>query len=99
MSLKIQILITRNSVVGTMQTHLRHEKTPSDLSNKLLIDKPFTDDNIKRLANDINQAFLRPQQAFSPIPDDYHVSTSGYEAPTISVEQCHLGPLYSRWPR
>ena len=53
-------------------------KTPSDLSNKLLVDKAFTDDNIKRLTNDINQAFPRPQQAFSPIPDDYHVSTSGY---------------------
>ena len=40
------------------------------------------------LANDINQAFLCPQQAFSPIPDDYHVSTSGYETPNISLEQC-----------
>lgn len=58
--------------------HLRHGKTPSDLSNKLLVDKAFTDDNIKRLTNDINQAFPRPQQAFLPIPYDYHVSTSGY---------------------
>ena len=63
-------------------------KTPSDLSNKLLTDRPLTDDNIKHLAKDINQAFLCPQQAFSPIPNDYHVSTSGYEAPTISLEQC-----------
>ena len=36
-------------------------KTLSDLSNKLLIGKPLTDDNIKCLSNDINQAFLCPQ--------------------------------------
>lgn len=65
-------------MVGRVQMHLRHGKTPSDLSNKLLVDKAFTDDNIKRLTNDINQAFPRPQQAFLPIPYDYHVSTSGY---------------------
>ena len=49
---------------------------------------PSTDDNMRLLANDINQAFLCPQQALLPIRDDYHVSTSGYEAPTISFEQC-----------
>ena len=38
---------------------------------------------MKRLANDINQALLQPQQAFSPLPVDYHVSTSGHKASTI----------------
>ena len=40
------------------------------------------------LANDINQALLQPQQAFSPLSVYYQVSTSGHEVSTLSLEQC-----------
>ena len=57
----------------------------TDLTTKLLEGKSPIASNIKRLAKEINQAFLEPQQVFSSLADDYHLSAAGYQAPTLSL--------------
>ena len=66
-------------------------KTPTDLCTKLLAGRPCTASNMATLANDINQAFLLPQQDYPPLCDGYRVSTGGFVAPTVSIEGCLKG--------
>lgn len=64
------------------------EKRSSDLSIKLLEGKQPTAGNIKRLADEINQAFLVPRQPFPPL-ENCHVDTIGFNPPAISLELCY----------
>jgi hypothetical protein len=63
------------------------EKSQSNLAIKLLSNPSPTYSDMLNLANDINEAFLEPQQQFDPLDQSYKVHTVDSQVPNISPEE------------
>ena len=63
------------------------EKSGSDVATKILAGSIPTKENMLSLANNINDGFLEPQQGFDPLPSGFCVDTTGFPAPSVTVDE------------
>ena len=63
------------------------ERSQCNLVIKLLSNPSPTNSDMLTLANDMNKAFLQPQQCFDPLDQSYKVHTVGSQVPNISPEE------------
>ena len=61
-------------------------KSNKDIVSKLLPGESSTLEAKVNLANDINSAFLEPQQGYPQLSSTYKLDTTGHEIPTVTTE-------------